>query len=64
VSLPAPEQAVIEGLAHAHNGAGFAGRDGSLAMTMFEIARARITAERHSAKILSFEQWRPTRRAA
>jgi hypothetical protein len=63
-SFPATEQTIIEGLAHAHNGAGFTGRNSSLAMTIFEIARARITAERHSDKILSFEQWSHTCRAA
>jgi hypothetical protein len=63
-ALPAGEQSIIENLARGRNGAGFAGRTGPLATTMFEIARGRITAERHGDKIPSFEQWRPTRRAA
>jgi hypothetical protein len=63
-SLPAAEQATIEAMARGLNGAGFAARSGPLATTLFEITRARVTIERHGAKVPSFEQWRATRRAA
>jgi hypothetical protein len=55
-NLPAKEQAAIE--AAAHTKAPRYGRgSGSLAQTMFEIERARITAQRHPAKIPSLEEW-------
>jgi hypothetical protein len=63
-TLPADEQAIIEGQARALNGGRFAAGNGSLATTMFEITRARITAERHANKIITFEQWNATRHAA
>jgi len=55
-SLPAKERAMIEAAARTrapHYGRG----NGSLAQTMFEIERARMTAERHPSKIPSFDQW-------
>jgi hypothetical protein len=55
-SLPAKERSAIEATAHAkspHFGRG----SGSIAQTMFEIERARITAQRHPGKIPSLEQW-------
>jgi hypothetical protein len=55
-SLPAKEQAAIEAAARTKAPRYARGR-GSLAQTMFEIERARITAERHPRKIPSLEQW-------
>ena len=55
-SLPAKERAAIEAAARA-KAPRFGRGSGSLAQTMFEIERARITAERHPRKIPSFEQW-------
>ena len=55
-SLPAKEQAAIEAAARA-KAPRFARGTGSLAQTMFEIERARITAERHPRNIPSLEQW-------
>ena len=55
-SLPPKERSAIEAAAHTkspHFGRG----SGSLAQTMFEIERARITAQRHPGKIPSLEQW-------
>jgi len=57
VNLPTKEQAAIEAAAHTKAPRYARGR-GLLAQTMFEIERARITAERHSRKIPSLEQWR------
>ena len=51
-SLPAKEQAAIEAAAHA-KAPRFGRGSGSLAQTMFEIERARITAQRHPDKIPS-----------
>lgn len=60
-SLPAKERAAIEAAARAR--APRYGRStGSLAQTMFEIERARITTERHPGNIPSLEEWQ--RRAA
>ena len=55
-SLPAKERAAIEAAAHT-KAPRFARGSGSLAQTMFEIERARMTAERHPSKIPSFDQW-------
>ena len=55
-SLPAKEQAAIEAAART-KAPRYARGTGSLAQTMFEIERARITAERHPRKIPSLEQW-------
>jgi hypothetical protein len=55
-SLPAKEQAAIEVAAHA-KAPRFARGSGSLAQTMFEIERARITADRHPGNIPSLEDW-------
>jgi hypothetical protein len=63
-TLPKAEQGIIEGLARASNSSGFAATNGSFAKTMFDLARARITAERHPDKIQSLEQWTDIRRAA
>ena len=55
-SLPAKERSAIEATAHAkspHFGRG----SGSIAQTMFEIERARITAQRHPGKIPPLEDW-------
>ncbi len=54
--LPAKEQVVIETTARA-KAPRYARGTGSLAQTMFEIERARVTAERHPKKIASFDQW-------
>jgi hypothetical protein len=56
-SLPAKEQAAIEAAART-KAPRYARGTGSLAQTMFEIERARITAERHPKKIPSLEQWK------
>jgi hypothetical protein len=56
-TLPGDEQAIIEGLARARSGGPFAATSGSLAATIFGSARIRITAERHSDKIPTLEQW-------
>ena len=61
-TLPTDEQAVIEGLARSLNGGRFAAGNGSLANTMFEIARARITAEQHAGNIPTLQQWRVAHR--
>ena len=55
-SLPAKERAAIEAAAHA-KAPRFGRGSGSLAQTMFEIERARITAERHPGNIPSLEEW-------
>jgi Replication initiator protein A len=55
-SLPVKEQAAIEAAAHA-KAPRFGRGTGSLALTMFEIERARITAERYPRKVFSFDQW-------
>jgi hypothetical protein len=55
-SLPSKERSAIEAAAHAkshHLGRG----SGSIAQTMFEIERARITAQRHPGKIPSLDHW-------
>lgn len=57
-ALRTGEQVIIEELARTRNGGHFATGNGSLATTFFEIARARITAERHPSKIPTFEQWK------
>ena len=62
-TLPAEEREIIERLARTSNRPFVAG-DGSLASTMYVLARARITAERHPNKIKSFEAWRKSSRAA
>jgi len=55
-SLPAKEQAAIEAAARA-KAPRFGRGSGSLAQTMFEIERARITAQRHPGKIPPLEEW-------
>jgi hypothetical protein len=55
-SLPAKERAAIEAAAHA-KAPRYGRGSGSLALTMFEIERARITVERYPRKIFSFKQW-------
>jgi hypothetical protein len=55
-TLPPKERSAIEAAAHAKSPR-FARRSGSIAQTMFEIERARITAQRHPRKIPSLEQW-------
>jgi hypothetical protein len=59
-SLSGREQAAIEAAARAKIPHTPRGR-GSLADIMFRIDRARITAERHPAKIPSFDQWKAKR---
>jgi len=54
--LPVNEQAAIEAAARA-KAPRFGQGSGSLAQTMFEIERARITAQRHPGKIPSLEDW-------
>lgn len=58
-ALPAQERSAIEAAAKAK--APRSRAQGSLADIMFGIERARITAERHPAKILSFEHWQAQR---
>ena len=60
-TLPAKERTAIEALARAD--AQRLPSGGSLHRTLFEIARARITAERHRIKITSFESWKGRRAA-
>jgi len=60
-TLPASEQAVIEDLARERGS--FGSSQGPLATTLYEIAKARITAERHPDRILPFDEWK-IRRAA
>jgi hypothetical protein len=55
-SLPAKERAAIEAAAHAR-APRFGRGSGPLAQTIFDIERARITAQRHPGKISSFEEW-------
>jgi len=55
-SLPAKEQAAIE-VAARTKAPRFGRGSGSLAQTIFEIERARITAERHPRQIPSLEEW-------
>ena len=55
-SLPAKERAAIEAAARA-KAPRFGRGSGSLAQTMFEIERARLTADRHPGKISSLEEW-------
>jgi hypothetical protein len=59
--LPATERAAIEAAARA-KAPRYGRGSGSLAQTMFQIERARITAQRHPGKIPSLELWQ--RRAA
>ena len=54
--LPSKEQAAIEATARA-KAPRYARGTGSLAQTMFEIERARITAERYPGKIPPLDQW-------
>jgi hypothetical protein len=55
-NLPAKERAAIEAAAHA-KAPRFGRGSGPLAQTLFEIERARITAERHPGKIPPLEEW-------
>ena len=55
-SLPAKEREAIEAAARA-KAPRYSRGAGSLAQTIFEIERARITVERHPKKIPSLEQW-------
>jgi hypothetical protein len=55
-TLLASEQAVIEDLARKRGSYGTS--QGPLATTLYEIAKARITAERHVDRIMTFEDWR------
>jgi hypothetical protein len=59
-TLPAKEQAAIEVAARAKKPR-FGRGDGALARTYFEIERARITAERHPKKIMTFQHWQQRR---
>jgi hypothetical protein len=54
--LPAKEQTAIEAAALG-KAPRFGQGSGSIAQIIFEIERARITAQRHPSKIPSFEQW-------
>jgi hypothetical protein len=56
LSLPAKERSTIEAAAHA-KAPRFGRGSGPLAQTIFEIERARLTAQRHPGKIPSLEQW-------
>jgi hypothetical protein len=58
-ALEPSEQSIITELARPV-GTGFGTGSGSLAKIMFDSARARITAERHSGKIPTLEQWKST----
>ena len=55
--LPEAEREIIDAEAH-RTSTGF---EGSLAERMLDIRKASITAQRHSAKIKSFEDWRSSR---
>jgi hypothetical protein len=55
-NLPAKERAMIEASAYA-KAPRFGRGNGSLAQTMFEIERARITAAQNPTKIPTFHQW-------
>jgi len=55
-SLPEKERAAIEAAAHA-KAPRYGRGSGSLAQTLFEIERARITARRHRGNIPSLEEW-------
>lgn len=59
-TLPETEQAVIEGLV-IQQWPTRSSRQGSLATTIFQLAKARITAERHPDRIQTLEQWRAKR---
>jgi hypothetical protein len=61
-TLPAREKTAIEALARTDSQR--LPSRGALGRTMHEIARAQITAERHGAKMTSFESWKGTQRAA
>ena len=63
-TLPKGERAIIEGLARSGNTTGYAAANPAFAKTMYEHARARITAERHAERIPTFEQWTADRKAA
>ena len=62
--LPEAEKSIIMALARARNGTGYAATNSSFAKTLFESAKARITADRHRDKIPTFEQWTANRHAA
>jgi hypothetical protein len=55
-SLPAKERVAIEAAAHT-KAPSFGRGSGSLAQTMFEIERARVTAAQNPTKIPTFDQW-------
>jgi hypothetical protein len=55
--LPASEQLIIEELARSQ-AAPSGSRPGPLATTLFEIAKVRITAERHADRIPTSENWK------
>jgi hypothetical protein len=60
-ALPASEQTVIEDLARERGS--FGSSQGPLATTLYEIAKARITAERHADRIVPFDDWKHQRAA-
>jgi hypothetical protein len=57
-SLPVKERGAIEAAARA-NAPRYGRGTGSLAQTIFEIERARITVERHPRNIPSLDEWKP-----
>ena len=61
MTLPPGERTKIEALARADSQR--LPSRGGLGRTIYEIARARITTERHFKKITSFESWRGTQQA-
>jgi hypothetical protein len=60
--LPSKERTTIEALARTDSQR--LPSKGSLGQTMFEIARARITAKRHDTAMTSFERWQGIQQAA
>ena len=56
-TLPAEEKVVIEALAKRGSKNGFSAKTGSLGSLMLDLDIAKITAERHSDRIPSLEQW-------
>jgi hypothetical protein len=62
-ALPSAEQETINGLARGKQRP-YGTPQGPLAATLYEMDKARITAERHSDRIATYDSWKTTRRAA
>ena len=61
-TLPAEEQAAIEALARGSASSAFGGAAGSIATTLVELARCRLTAQRHPTQITPFQEWQSSPR--